>query len=390
MSESHDSFRSTTLALFFTWGVSMQLWAEKGMLQREVALYNELAEELDHVYLFTYGDQSDFKYSDQLASNVSIVPKSGVSSNLLYSFLCPLIHWRKLREVDLLKTNQMLGSWTAMIAKTLYQIPLVVRAGFILSLFYAKRKQPLPLRVLATTLELFAYLYADGVISSSQHGFKYVENRYWIRGMHEYIPNYVDIDRFTPMDIDKKANSICYVGRLDEQKNLMSLLNAIVSSNYSLTIVGSGELETTLRNYVENQDVEVTFHGNLPNPELPALINRHTIFVLPSYFEGMPKTLLEAMACGMPVVGTDVQGINEVITHGSTGILCDTDKDSIRSAIDHLFEDADRRRILGRQARNELETNFSLQKVLCQETTLYEAILSGSSGVVRAETNGRE
>jgi glycosyltransferase involved in cell wall biosynthesis len=368
----------------------MQLWAEKGMLQREVALYNELAEELDHVYLFTYGDQSDFKYSDQLASNVSIVPKSGVSSNLLYSFLCPLIHWRKFREVDLLKTNQMLGSWTAMIAKTLYQIPLVVRAGFILSLFYAKRKQPLPLRVLATTLELFAYLYADGVISSSPHGFNYVENRYWIRGMHEYIPNYVDIDRFTPMDIDKKANSICYVGRLDEQKNLMSLLNAIVSSNYSLTIVGSGELETTLRNYVEDQDVEVTFHGNLPNPELPALINRHTVFVLPSHFEGMPKTLLEAMACGMPVVGTDVQGINEVITHGSTGILCDTDKDSIRSAIDHLFEDADRRQILGRQARNELETNFSLQKVLCQETTLYEAILSGSSGVVRAETNGRE
>jgi glycosyltransferase involved in cell wall biosynthesis len=371
-----------TLALFFTWRVSLQLWADKGMLERELALYNKLAMQFDHIYLFTYGDESDHEYSEYLPSNISIIPKSRVSNNLLYSFLCPLIHYRTLRKVDLLKTNQMLGSWTAMVAKTLYWTPLIIRTGFVLSLFYAKRKQPLPLRLLAITLEFFAYIYADGIITSSPHGYKFVENRYVVRGIHKYIPNYVEIDRFTPMNVTKKSSSICYVGRLDEQKNLISLLKSIASSNYSLTIVGSGELETALHYYAECLDIKVTFRGNLPNTELPPLINRHMIFVLPSHFEGMPKTLLEAMACGVPVIGTDVQGINEVITDGNTGILCDTDKDSIRLAIDYLFEDADRRQILARRARADIETKFSLEKVLSQEISLYETILSRTSELV--------
>ena len=78
-------------------------------------------------------------------------------------------------------------------------------------------------------------------------------------------------------------------------------------------------------------------------------LTKSTIFVLPSFYEGHPKALLEAMSCGAPVLGADSPGIRELIRHGNTGYLCGTDLRSIRVALEELLSSPDAPRGTGKQ-----------------------------------------
>src|SRR3546814_18364330 len=92
------------------------------------------------------------------------------------------------------------------------------------------------------------------------------------------------------------------------------------------------------------------------------MINAGRIFVLPSSYEGHPKTLLEAMACGAAVIGTDVPGIREVIEDGRTGLLCAPTAAALRDAIERLLSDEPLRRRLGGHARPQLEMTARLER----------------------------
>ncbi|WP_158413957.1 glycosyltransferase family 4 protein [Halorubrum sp. GN11_10-6_MGM] len=365
-----------TLALFFTFGVSMRMWDEDGIMDRELALYKRLSETVDHIYLFTYGDERDTDYADQLPDNVTVVPKKSVSNSLLYSFLCPVIHRDIFRDIDIVKTNQMLGSWTAIIASVLFSIPLVVRTGYILTKFYNKLEKPLPIRLVARVLETVSYAAADGIITSSPHGYDYIESRYWTRGSHQMVPNYIETDVFAPMDgVEPEPDTLLFVGRLAEQKNLHALLRALDDLPYSLTLVGEGPLEDNLRSLATSLNVDAKFIGRVPNHEIPRIINKHEAFILPSHFEGMPKSILEAMSCGVPCIGTDVDGTRDVVDDGETGVLCETDSESLGEAIHRLMSETELRTRLGSNARAEILENYSLDGVTQAEQALYKRLL---------------
>ncbi|GAH62991.1 unnamed protein product, partial [marine sediment metagenome] len=216
---------------------------------------------------------------------------------------------------------------------------------------------------------------ADGIITTSQTNFEYVEKNYGPQGIHVLIPNYVQTDVFKPMNRVKNKGSTCFVGRLTEQKNLDALLRALKVLPYTLTIVGSGEEEGRLKSFVNKNGMSVDFLGNMPNRQLPKILNQHELFILPSLWEGMPKTLLEAMACGMPVIGTNVKGINEVIEHGKNGILCDTDSNSIRKAIMSLMDNDDLKQKLGENARRTIVEYYNFDDLAQKELKLMEGLL---------------
>ena len=98
------------------------------------------------------------------------------------------------------------------------------------------------------------------------------------------------------------------------------------------------------------------------------------IFVLPSLYEGHPKTILEAMACGASVVGADSPGIRELIRHGKTGYLCGTDPQSIRVALEELLAHLTLRRELGSNARQYVVENYSLAKIGKMELTMLKEV----------------
>jgi glycosyltransferase involved in cell wall biosynthesis len=380
-----EKLKDKTLALFFTEGVSLKTWYEIGMIDREVAIYNKLSKYFKHIYFFTYGGKEDLKFKNYLADNITIIadnitiiPKKHISSSLLYSFMIPFIHRKILKDVDVLKTNQMWGSWSAVLTKLIYRNKLVVRTGYMLSIRIAKDNPNRLKKWLIKNIERIAYKLADGIITTSKSNLEYVERNYKPRGIHVLIPNYVETGVFKPMEIAMKKGSICFIGRLTKQKNLFALLEALKGLPYTVSIIGSGEQEEQLKTFATTNKVNAKFLGNIPNHDLPEILNQHELFILPSLWEGMPKTLLEAMACGLPVIGTNVDGIKEVIERGENGILCGTDPKSIKEAIINLMNDEMLKVFIGEKARKTAEERFSLDKLIERELALYRYLVKCS------------
>lgn len=364
-----------TLVLCFTFGVSLKMWNDTGMLDREIALYEELTDYFDRIILLTYGDEEDEIYADQLPKGVELLPRKCHTNDIIYSIFAPLIHRQTLQTADVVKTNQMLGSWTAILIKYLYSVSLVVRTGYVLTDFYKRKGRHPILRAVAHMVEFLAYKTADAVLTSSHDGFEYVEERYQPPGIHKVHPNYIETDIFTPSDREP-SRDLCFVGRLAPQKNLFALFEALADLSYSLTVVGEGDQREELEEHALENDVNVTFEGTIPNHKLPELLIDHRVFILPSQYEGMPKSLLEAMSCGLPCIGTDVTGINEVLTHEDTGFLCNTDPVSLRTAITRVFADEKLRKRLGTSAREHILKTYSLDEVTSAEASVYDEILT--------------
>ena len=186
------------------------------------------------------------------------------------------------------------------------------------------------------------------------------------------IPNYVVTGTFVPLPEVAKKYDLVFVGRAGNQKNIDNLLNALhhlkaKGKSISLLMTGGCCSDRSIQETVRKYDLAVTFVGSVPNFDLPALLNQARVFIQPSLYEGHPKTLLEAMSCGLPCIGSDVTGIKEDIEHGVTGYLCGTDSDAIAEAIDVVLSDASLREKLGHNARDYIVDNYSLDRVLEME-----------------------
>lgn len=142
---------------------------------------------------------------------------------------------------------------------------------------------------------------------------------------------YIDLDIFRPMGLEKKYDLI-FVGRLVKNKGIDLLLKAVklLITNYQFPIrcliVGEGELrkhwELEIRNW-KLQD-KVLFHGWAKDQkEVAELLNKSKIFVMPSYNEGGPRVVVEAMACGLPILATPVGIVADIIKNGYCGQIID-------------------------------------------------------------------
>ncbi len=322
------------LCLFFTRNVSLETWADSGLFEREKLLYHKHLNNgnFSKIYWLTYGSK-DKKISKELIkrgelhSSIKVcqmpyffnIPKIG---SWLYSFLIPIIHWKVLCKVNYLKTNQMDGSWSAVLAKWIYKKPLIARTGYTQSIFLKRSGKNRLILWLSSLVESIVYRFCDIAIVASYQDKKYLLDKY--RLMNDKItvvPNYIDITKFHPLDSKKYVDRLIFVGRLNKQKNLFGLIDAVSKANVILDIFGDGELKEKLKLYAIENSVTVNFMGIVPNSELPQTLNHYRYFIIPSFYEGMPKALLEAMACGLVCIGTDVPGINEVIDDNINGFL---------------------------------------------------------------------
>ena len=370
-----------TTALFFTYGMSARTWKEKGLLDREKLLYEKLLQKnaADKIYWFTYG-ADDKPIEGELNEGIEIIPAPKIFTSrigiFIYSFFLPIIHRALINNVDILKTNQMYGSWTAVIARILFRKRLIVRTGYTWSIFAGKTNSSRIKKYIIKTIERFAYLFADAIAVSSANDLDYLKNHFTFKARPEIIPNYIDTNIFHPVSMQKKPDSLCFVGRLDKQKNLLALLEALTGLPYTLSIIGSGSQKEALAEYAKANNIKVDFHGNIPNHELPGVLCGHELFILPSFYEGLPKALLEAMSCGLPCIGTKVEGTREILLHKDNGYLCSPDPESIRSAIIEVFEDSLLRKNLGLNARATIEANFSIERVVEKEAKIYRECLT--------------
>jgi glycosyltransferase involved in cell wall biosynthesis len=364
------------LVVFFSRGMSLDGWRQAGILDRELALYRALRPNLEHLAFLTYGGAEDVALAARLPA-IDILPNRwGLPSNL-YSVLAPLLHRRALAGATVFKTNQINGAWSAVIARRLFGKKLVVRGGFLWSDFVARLHGGTWREGAARRLERQACLAADAVVVAAAADRVTILDRYGIdpRRVH-VIPNYVDTAAFRPMpEIVREPGRIIFVGRLDDQKNVMALIEAVETlAGVELTLIGDGPRRAQLEAEAARRRVSATFLGTRPHAELPALLNRSTAFVLPSHYEGNPKALVEAMACGVPVIGTRVPGIREILVHGETGYLCGTSAGEIRGALQDVLGDAVLRERLSAGAVAYARETCSVEAAARQELELLRSL----------------
>lgn len=109
--------------------------------------------------------------------------------------------------------------------------------------------------------------------------------------------------------------------------------------------------------------------------DMPAVLRAAHIACLPSYREGLPKSLLEAAACGLPIVATDAPGCREIVRHEENGLLVPVrDATALAEALSRLIADADLRRRMGRRGRQIVEAEFSMERVIRETLALYREL----------------
>ncbi len=175
--------------LTFTYGVSLNDWNNRGIITREISLYKKLNENnRNKFHLLTFGTDNDYKYSD-LLEKIDIIPVfDRITSRIpkfhfIKSLLLPVRLKKLLKDVDIIKTNQIRGSWIACIAKILFRKKIIIRGGYDwLSRyrdFAMKKGIKLYIKYLINYTwiflnELFAFRLADGIILTSKEDISFI------------------------------------------------------------------------------------------------------------------------------------------------------------------------------------------------------------------------
>ena len=335
--------RCGKLVVFFTRGMSLEGWHRAGILEREIALYRELlSDSVERLAFVTYGGTDDLKWTHVLP-RLEILPNRWKIPPNLYSVLSPWLHRGSLRDATVFKTNQINGAWSGVIAKALFRRPLIVRCGFLWADSVTRLTSSRWRRLLARALQGLAFRSADRIVVAGQADKKTMARRYGGDPTRVVVvPNYVDTSRFRPLpDVAPEPGRILFIGRLEDEKNVGALIEAVQTlPDITLTIVGEGSLRSTLESAAHAGGGRFEFLGRQPHERLPTLLCRSHVFMLPSHYEGNPKALVEAMACGVPVVAGRSPGIADVLVDGESGILCGTSPTEIREALRQVLGDA--------------------------------------------------
>ena len=194
------------------------------------------------------------------------------------------------------------------------------------------------------------------------------------------VPNGVLINN-EDNEKDYKDKVVLFLGRLGERKGIFDLIDVIreivnIHKDSMFIIAGDGEIEKVKNlcsNYNLNKNVRVL--GWVDGEDKIELLKNATVYVLPSYNEGMPMSILEAMSFSIPVVSTYVGGIPEVINNGVDGLLIEPgNKESLKQKLLQLLNSESERELIGKKAKEKIDKKFNLVKISDKLLEIYNSI----------------
>jgi glycosyltransferase involved in cell wall biosynthesis len=193
----------------------------------------------------------------------------------------------------------------------------------------------------------------------------------------------IDLDRFAgaepASDLPGERPRAVMIGRLADGKGFDVLLDAVSRldrGSFSVCLVGDGPQYDALDAEISSRGLGGTVSLLGYRSDVPEILAASDVLVLPSYREGTPRVITEAMASGLPVVATDIAGIPEQVVHGETGYLVPTgDPAAVADRLGELLGDEERRHRMGANGRERAE-RFSVTRMLRDLDDLYARLLS--------------
>jgi glycosyltransferase involved in cell wall biosynthesis len=190
----------------------------------------------------------------------------------------------------------------------------------------------------------------------------------------------LDIKFFKPKEkVQDGIVRILFLARIEVPKGIYEFLNAIpqileFNPNIIFDIAGSGSIFEEIKNYeiVKKYQNNIQFHGYVNGSEKVTLFQKSTIYVFPSYTEGCPVSILEAMAIGLPLVYTNVGALREIIEDGVNGIMVPIgESEPIVKAVKKLISEPELRKQMGIINRKKAEKDFSIENIFHELENIY-------------------
>ncbi len=203
-------------------------------------------------------------------------------------------------------------------------VPLTLRLNW-------QERVPVPVaHILAGSiwlLERIGFEVADDIITYTPSMAEELDLSRYKSKLHTSGARYIDTDRFTPSTpFEERGPVVGFLGRIDEEKGIRTLAKVAqqLPDNIKFVFAGDGNLSdwltTTLSEDQSGRNIEFT--GWIDHEDVPAVLNRLSLLVMPSQpTEGLPTVILESAACGTPVYATPVAGVPDVVREGETGFL---------------------------------------------------------------------
>ena len=313
------------------------------------------------------------------------LPVAGNGRNPLSSvmFTAGVVLWliRHAKEYDVVHVHASLSpAVSALLAKSWTRKPVLVKVacsgphGDVASM---RRRPFLSLRCrLLRRADRFLVLNSESIQELQELGLDKRQMASIVNGVDTtyFAPNEQKVT--APIEVKQASGKAVFVGRLTTQKGVDLLLRAWAQlvEPRQLILVGEGAERSSLEALGSELDLDnVTFTGS--TNDVRSYLQQADLFVLPSRSEGIPNALLEAMACGLPVVASAVGGIPDVVQDGESGLLVPPDDvPALAGAIGRLLADSDLRRQMGQKARQRVESDYSLQSTTNRHLELYREV----------------
>ena len=212
------------------------------------------------------------------------------------------------------------------------------------------------------------------------------------------IRNGVDFERFAsaqPADLTRfgipaESRTVVFVGRLDPQKNPLALVTAMERlrlrfSDVHALVVGEGTLRPELERDVTARGLDEIVHLAGWQSNVPELMRAAYVLAVPSRWEGLANVALEAMAAGLPVVATDVEGVREVVVSGRTGVIVPAGSvQDLAEGLALLLGPPEMGAAMRRESQRIVREGFTWERAASEYEALYGRLLeSGSRGALR-------
>ena len=411
--------------------VGLETWRACGILEREWSLYHRLSPRYGLILLVTEGGPADHDIAKALPSACPVaviandkrldrpgfaatvperVREALLSASTGRGTVGPL-HPSNARAPTnpgpasiVIKTDQMWGGDLAIsIASHLreagHRVGLIARGGYPWSRFIAWEQGPSsPFAAEAAAAEAELCRAADVVVGTTPRMLDDLQWRYTLGAERcMLVPNFIPDDARPDEPVrggafqapPRDPNTILYAGRLAPQKRIDRLIDAVALLRASpssfilhpssfqphLTIIGEGPLEASLRAQAADRGIQATFLPRLPQPELLARMRRCAVYAQASAYEGHPKTVLEALACGTPTVVADAWGLSDVVTAGVTGLVTRCAVEDLARGIARLLTDRDLAASLAGEAARDAE-RLRLDAILPLEARAHELAIA--------------
>lgn len=309
------------------------------------------------------------KYPEHIPNNISENQRLYLPKDKPAPYIRKLTKLLRKRKIDLVHSWDYRSSSIEAIACRLAKVPYL----------YTKKNNSWSKRWLAKSILSKHVAYDNPEMQSRFFDHPLVKRK------ATFIPHGIDTNQFAPRDVPKKTNDfrVGCVGVIGPNKNQWFLLKALTNlpNHFKVRLFGNADNDylKVLQDYMKEERLEarVSFEGHITHEQIPQVMAQLDVLVLPSHHEGLPVTILEAMACGVPVLSSDSGGgARFLLKEGGGAIFQLEDTSELQKQLLMLEQQPDIRKQWGMKGRATVKQKFSIDQEVEAYHELYKNLLA--------------